>query len=247
MRQRAAWKNVAHRLLFANYAAFLAIGSRNREYYLTHGVDPSRIFDSPYGVENERFPEIDRGARGGPFRFLFCGKLESKKRPLDVVEAAARLARRSDAGTFEVWFAGDGELRAEAQARVDEDALPVRFLGFVNQTELAEVYASVDCLLLPSDSGETWGLVVNEAMATGLPAIVSDEVGCAVDLVEPGRTGFVFPLGDVDALARHMDSMMRSPADARAMGREGAARVRTRHSPERVAGSVLDAVRMIAG
>jgi glycosyltransferase involved in cell wall biosynthesis len=64
-------------------------------------------------------------------------------------------------------------------------------------------------LVLPSDGGETWGLVVNEAMACGLPAIVSDAVGCAPDLVEDGKTGFTFPLGDCSALAERLASMAK--------------------------------------
>jgi glycosyltransferase involved in cell wall biosynthesis len=74
------------------------------------------------------------------------------------------------------------------------------FAGFKNQSELPAIYAAADVLVLPSDGGETWGLVVNEAMACGLPAIVSDAAGCAPDLIEDGRTGFTFPMGDVEAL-----------------------------------------------
>jgi glycosyltransferase involved in cell wall biosynthesis len=72
----------------------------------------------------------------------------------------------------------------------------------VNQRDLPGAYAAADCLVLPSDHGETWGLVVNEAMACGLPAIVSDQVGCSLDLVQPGETGAVFPFGDWEALAK---------------------------------------------
>jgi glycosyltransferase involved in cell wall biosynthesis len=71
----------------------------------------------------------------------------------------------------------------------------------VNQSQLGRAYAAADCLVLPSDWGETWGLVVNEAMATGLPCVVSDRVGCAPDLIIPGQTGDVFAFGDADALA----------------------------------------------
>ncbi|WP_425507198.1 glycosyltransferase family 4 protein [Thermomonas carbonis] len=83
----------------------------------------------------------------------------------------------------------------------------MHFAGFLNQSEITAAYAAADCLVLPSDHGETWGLVVNEAMACGLPALVSDQVGCAVDLIVAGHTGDVFPCGDVAALsamlARH--------------------------------------------
>ena len=73
-------------------------------------------------------------------------------------------------------------------------------LGFRNQTELPGLYAAADVLVLPSDGDETWGLVVNEAFACGLPAVVSDAVGCGPDLVEEGATGAVFALDDVGSL-----------------------------------------------
>jgi glycosyltransferase involved in cell wall biosynthesis len=78
---------------------------------------------------------------------------------------------------------------------------PASFPGFLNQSEMPRAYVAADVLVLPSDGGETWGLVVNEAMACGLPAIVSDAVGCAPDLIDEGQTGFTFPMGDTNALA----------------------------------------------
>ena len=98
---------------------------------------------------------------------------------------------------------GDGPLRAECEALVSSGRIPVRFAGFLNQSEIAKAYIAADMLVLPSE-GETWGLVVNEAMCCGRPCIVSDQVGCGPDLVQPGQTGAVFPWGDVDALAKLM-------------------------------------------
>ncbi len=102
---------------------------------------------------------------------------------------------------------GTGVLGNEATALATESGLPVSFAGFLNQTEITQAYAAGDCLVLPSDYGETWGLVVNEAMVCGLPAIVSDRVGCGPDLVEPGVTGAVFPFGDIPALAKQLCDM----------------------------------------
>jgi glycosyltransferase involved in cell wall biosynthesis len=74
------------------------------------------------------------------------------------------------------------------------------FPGFVNQSSLGEYYGACDVCVLPSDS-ETWGLVVNESLAAGTPCVVSDGVGCAPDLIWPGRTGHTFPARNVEALA----------------------------------------------
>jgi glycosyltransferase involved in cell wall biosynthesis len=85
------------------------------------------------------------------------------------------------------------------------------FAGFLNQGEIIRAYVAADCLVLPSDTGETWGLVVNEAMATGLPCLVSDQCGSAGDLVRPLSEDAVYPTGDVSALALAISSMMKCP------------------------------------
>src|SRR6185503_9315286 len=84
-------------------------------------------------------------------------------------------------------------------------------MGFVNQQALGEAYAVADCLVLPSDVSETWGLVVNEALAAGLPAVVSDEVGCAPDLVK-SDTGAVFARGNIEELGSALDGIRRRTA-----------------------------------
>ena len=102
----------------------------------------------------------------------------------------------------QVVLVGSGELEdALREAATSELEVPVHFAGFKNQSELPQYYVGADLLVLPSDGGETWGLVVNEAMACGLPAVVSDAVGCAPDLIDAGETGEVFPMGDIEALA----------------------------------------------
>jgi glycosyltransferase involved in cell wall biosynthesis len=78
------------------------------------------------------------------------------------------------------------------------------FLGFLNQSEISRAYVAADCLVLPSDASETWGLVVNEAMACGLPCIVSDGCGCAEDLIKPIGSDLRYPVGDIAALERAM-------------------------------------------
>ena len=103
-----------------------------------------------------------------------------------------------------------------------------------------EAYVAADCLVLPSDAGETWGLVVNEAMACSRPAIVSDHVGCQVDLVEEGITGFVFPLDDVGALARSL--RLASQTDLVQMGQAANRRVTTLCNVENATASTLAAV-----
>jgi glycosyltransferase involved in cell wall biosynthesis len=108
---------------------------------------------------------------------------------------------------------GEGVLRHEMQAFIHEYALHnVILTGFVNQSEIDKYYAMADIFVLPSGAGETWGLVVNEAMLFGLPVIVSSTAGCAIDLVKDGVNGKIFSEGDVAALA---DCLSRFILDAR--------------------------------
>ena len=80
----------------------------------------------------------------------------------------------------------------------------VVFAGFVNQAEIGAYYAAADCLILPSRFGETWGLVVNEALQFGVPCLVSNKVGCGPDLIQSGRTGYIFESGRHDSLLECM-------------------------------------------
>jgi glycosyltransferase involved in cell wall biosynthesis len=192
--------------------ACLAVGTWSREYFLHYGARPEHVFSVPHAID-ERWvaAELDHWL---PLRaelrqrwalapdevvFLFAGKFIAKKRPLDFVRAVAEARRRGAAVAG--LMVGDGPLRAECEAVTVEMGAPVRFAGFLNQSQMISAYVAADVLVLPSDGRETWGLVVNEAMACGRPAIVSDAVGCGPDLILAGKTGNRFPLGNVEALS----------------------------------------------
>lgn len=220
LRPRAWWKKLLHRRLLARYSAFLSIGIANREFYRQNGVGSEKIFFAPYCVENDRFehavetlrPQRDelRRSWGIPQKaatFLFCGKFIDKKRPMDILKALRLLVNQQSllAGrAIHLLMVGSGELLNRCKAFAVTFDLPVTFVGFLNQSDIPKAYVAVDCQILPSDNGETWGLVVNEGMACALPAIVSDQVGCHLDLITPGETGEVFPLGDIETLAEKM-------------------------------------------
>jgi glycosyltransferase involved in cell wall biosynthesis len=219
---------------FRHVDAFLAIGSANRRLYRHFGVAEQKIFPAPYAVDNDRFAaqaaslrprraELRRrwGIREDAFCVLFCGKFVAKKRPLDLIEAARAAARRLP--RLHLLFVGSGELGDALRARCDTvfdaetGAMAARdpggsrpvasFAGFLNQTEISQAYVAADCLVLPSDHGETWGLVVNEATASGLPAIVSDRCGSAEDLgtMPPNQ---VFRFADIAGLADCLAKVM---------------------------------------
>ena len=110
---------------------------------------------------------------------------------MDFVCAIEQAVRRNP--RIQGLMVGDGPLRAGCENLVRERSVPIRFTGFLNQSQITKAYVASDALVLPSDGGETWGLVVNEAMACARPCIVSDRVGCGPDLVIPQETGSIFP------------------------------------------------------
>ncbi|MBS0201597.1 MAG: glycosyltransferase family 4 protein [Planctomycetes bacterium] len=255
MRPRAWWKRVLQSYLVQQYSACLYIGEANKSFYQQRGVQSERLFRVPYCVDNDRFANgastVTRTAarrrfclRNDSTVFLFSGKLIPKKHPLELLTAVRSVVDR--ASQLELLIVGDGELRSECESFVQQNQLPVRFAGFLNQTEMADAYRASDCLVLPSDHGETWGLVVNEAMACGLPAIVSDQVGCNVDLVTPNETGRVFQFGDWNQLGEILVECSRVPGALSLMGENAYNRI-ARYSPAVAADGMWQAIQFACG
>jgi glycosyltransferase involved in cell wall biosynthesis len=220
-------KGLLYRILLTRFDAHLYVGRRNREYLKHYGVKDARLFFSPHFVDNEWWSGRARdsgvkGLRGSggskaesdpplhktseglrqnaekSVEFLFAGKFTKEKRPQDPL-----LALKEVPGARLV-YVGDGPMRQELKRICEECGLTerVEFLGFKNQKELPAILAGADCLILPGN--ESWGLIVNEAMACGTPAIVSTACGCEPDLIVEGEIGYSYPLGDVQGLAECM-------------------------------------------
>ena len=101
----------------------------------------------------------------------------------------------------------DTALRIVADKLAISDA--VEFKGSLVGNSLIAEYRAASCLILPSRS-ETWGLVVNEALAQGCPAVVSNQCGCVPELIVQGETGFAFPFGDTNSLAAKLSEALKS-------------------------------------
>lgn len=204
-------RRVGARLVVAGSTGGLAMGKLNRDFYRQNHAR-SVIF-APNSVDDARFAALPRMTRSDLLAqwglkddrpvIAFCGKLIPRKRPLDLA-AAVRLL------PFNVTtlFVGDGSLADRVRASLIPGAGVVT--GFVNQSDLPTYYHAADILVLPSDH-ETWGLVVNEAMACGALPIVSDRVGCAPDLA--AGVGEVFPCGDVPELAAALSRAVKRLED----------------------------------
>ena len=147
---------------------------------------------------------------------LSCAKVQPWKRPLDLLQVFARV----NSADCDLVYAGDcalhGELKDEA-ANLGV-AERVRFLGFMNQSQLPAMYRVSDLLVLPSEY-EPFGLGVNEGMPSGCPAAVSDRVVAGPDLIRP-ENGFVFRCGEVDALPELLRSTIGNKETLQRMGKE---------------------------
>jgi glycosyltransferase involved in cell wall biosynthesis len=254
---QSRWKQRLKKFLVPHIYALgevvLAGSSGTIEYLKSLGVPANRIVLVRNVVDNDwwtgRAAEVDRGAVRASWRIpvsaavvLFCGKLQPLKRPQDILEGFAR----ANVPNSYLVFAGDGELRRS----IEEGALAlgiaerVRFLGFVNQSQLPSVYCASDLLVLASDH-EAFGLVVNEAMLCGCPAAVSDRVGAKYDLVRQGETGYTFSAGDVDGLAGVLRDFFSDPEKRARMSVAAQKRMET-WSPREYVDGILKALELVA-
>jgi glycosyltransferase involved in cell wall biosynthesis len=222
-RQCSLWQAMRRQLVsrwMAHVDAVVAIGQLNRTMWRGLGVPDERILLSTYAIENDRFR---RTIDGDPLRaaalrrewgvgiqdpvFLFAGKLINVKAPALLLSAFSSLPESSGAHLV---FVGSGPLESELRALQDAGRIRrVHWAGFVNQGDIPHYYSAADVLVLPS-LVEPWGLVVNEALASGTPCIVSDLVGSGPDLVEGFDAGLVFAAGDVSELRRCLQEALDS-------------------------------------
>lgn len=257
LRPRPWWKKLLQRQLVRSFSGFLPIGTANRDFYRSYGIAGTVMFDAPYCIENERFERAadEAAPRRAAIRagwgvpdsaacFVYCGKFEEKKHPLELLQSLESAVQ--DGADLHLLMVGDGELRAECEAFAESRKLPVTMTGFLNQSQIVDAYAAGDCLVLPSDHGETWGLVVNESFACGKPAIVSDQIGCAQDLIRSGVTGWTFSFGNWGELA----SLLKRVSEELVGDTDYALACRTKvaeYSPSRAADGIAAAACALTG
>lgn len=203
------------RFLLSQIDYCLAIGTRNRDFYLKRGFPAERIGSMPYCVDNDHFRSKAESADVAGLReqlgleqkrpvILYASKFMVRKFPDQLLEAYLQLPEPRPY----LIYVGDGELRASLEETVNNHQLKdVRFAGFRNQGELPAFYALADIFVLPSVN-ETWGLVINEAMNAGCAIITTDQVGSAADLVCDNQNGFVLKARDVPALVSALRSCL---------------------------------------
>jgi glycosyltransferase involved in cell wall biosynthesis len=233
--------------------AFVVPGKSAVAYLRKYGVPEELIFTAPNAVDTHFFAQrasairrdatAHRQALRLPTRFfLFAGRLVPEKGVFDFLRAYEALSpeARKEMG---VVFVGDGAARsALEQSATAINPGSIHFAGFAHRESLPAYYALADALVFPTHT-DPWGLVVNEAMACGLPVISSDAAGCVADLVENGWNGRVVSAGDAGQLTSAMYELAGDAALRSLMGRRSKERIQ-QYSPEAWASGMANAVQL---
>ena len=187
---------------FVDHAFY--VGQNNKKYFLAHGLKESQLTFAPHAIDNTRFSNENAVNDGKRWRqelgysdndivLVYAGKIYGVKNMISFTQQFKKYVESSDNSHLKLLVIGNG---AEENSLATHPS--IKRLPFQNQSKMPAVYNIGDILVLPSIS-ETWGLVVNEAFAAGKPVIVSNKVGCAIDLVKDGENGFYFSLTDETA------------------------------------------------
>jgi glycosyltransferase involved in cell wall biosynthesis len=246
---KLAAKKIIWPAVFSLAGQVLTASSAGRDMMISLGFPADRVSMTLDTVDNDWWlaqanvanrEEVRRSLGFSPHEkiILFCAKLQPWKRPMDLLPAFASAAI-PDA---KLVFAGDGAQRAELEkeAATLNISGKVRFLGFVNQSQLPALYKSADLMVIPSRY-EPFGLVVNEAMLCSCPVVASDRVGAVRDLIAHGETGYVYPCGNTLALATLLKSTLADPAQLQSIRERALQRIAT-WTPNASADALVEAV-----
>ncbi len=205
----------------------LYVGAANKAYYIANRVPEHKLLFAPHAVDNSRFSadaenaeaqaaswRKELGIENKEVVFLYAAKLIAKKQP-ELLIASFLSLQIPDAQLIVV---GNGEMEIYLKEKY-KASTNIIFINFQNQSVMPVVYRLADVYVLPSKGpGETWGLAVNEAMACGRAVIVSNKVGCAIDLIKPGENGYIFEAGNFDDIRSKLDLIISRKADLKLMG-----------------------------
>jgi glycosyltransferase involved in cell wall biosynthesis len=231
---RLWWKEEVKRRFVAQCGAALVGGAWHRDYLIQLGMPRESVFDGYDVVDNEHFKTGAERAKSDADRFrallnlprdyfVACARFEPKKNIRGLIEAYGAYVRQVESPCRLV-IVGDGPSRAELESAARGLGLgeKVLFRGLAGYQELPGIYGLARAFVHASTT-EQWGLVVNEAMAAGLPVLVSKRCGCVAELVEDGVNGWTFDPWKTEEIAQRMLLIHRDSSLSQRMGRQSAA------------------------
>ena len=235
-------RTALRRYILGHADAVLVNGESGARYVARFGVPDHAIHRINQPVDVSRFASVPRTRDEGlACRLLCAGTLTARKGLVPFVHAAVAWAQANPDRQVEIWWLGDGELAGELAAQVLPPNLTQRFCGAVPYDDMPAYYAQCDLLAFPSLLDE-WGLVVNEAMAAGLPVLGSVLAQAVTELVEDGQTGWTFDPSDPAAMRQAIERALDTPPDRMAAMRALARRRIARLTPESAAARIADAL-----
>jgi len=256
---RRGFREWIKRRIVSLYDGFFCFGTHSADYMLELGVPPRKILLKKNAVDNDTLltaynralphrAEQQRALGLKPHNFVYVGRLVTVKNLAALLQAFGEARQQTARGLdWGLVLVGDGDQRAHLQRQVEELGLSdaVRFIDGQPWYRVPDYLALADVLVLPSLS-EPWGLVVNEAMVCGMPVVVSDRCGCAVDLVRDGQNGYLFDPSQSDALTQTLLRFINGEADVTRMGRESK-RLIAPYAPDAVAREMLAGFGKVVG
>lgn len=212
---------------YIDYALY--VGAANEAYYIKHKVSERKLVFAPHAIDNQRFSDNREmfeakakdsrntmNIRDEDIVFLFAAKLIPKKSPDVLIEAFIALDMRN----VHLIIVGNGKMENSLKEKYNNYPT-LHFMNFQNQSQMPLVYRICNVFVLPSKGpGETWGLAVNEAMASNRPVIVSNKCGCAVDLVKEGINGLIYNTDKKDSLKITLQQMVDKKEHLTEMGNQ---------------------------
>jgi glycosyltransferase involved in cell wall biosynthesis len=239
---RGPLRKLLRRYLTARTDVVIVNGESGARYMTMLGMSPKRIIKMPQPVDISAFQGKPTRTPPSSHRLLYVGRLIELKGVLPFLRALAHHAATVPM-PIEVWLAGDGPLRAAIESMPRPANLHVRMLGHVSYNALSEVYMSCGILMFPTLSDE-WGLVVNEALAAGLPVLGSIYSQAVDELIENGITGWTFDPLEASSVARAIQRSITAPANTLdAMRARGIAAV-DKITPSRMAQRMVKACQL---
>ena len=245
-RARGRLRALARRLLLRFPDAVLVNAVSGRRYMEAMGVAANAIFYVPHTADLTRFTAIplEREPRSA-HRLLFVGQLIERKGLRPFLLALDRWAQLNPKREIELWILGEGPSRGELETVPLANNVLVKFLGSKPNSEVPKVFEQCGILVFPTLSDE-WGLVVNEAMAAGLPVLGSRYSEAVEEMVEPGVTGWKFRTDHADEMDGAIDQAMRVSDEQLDLMRRAARERAASFAPDKVADRVVSAVRFVS-
>lgn len=237
---RGRARGIVRKILARHCDGFLALGDAGVEYVHSLGAPSERIFKLLYTTDVSRFGAYG-AERESQRRLLYVGQLIERKGLLQFTAALGKWAEEHPDRNVELVFAGDGPLRERLQSSPVPSNLRLQFLGNVSYHDLPRVYAQAGVLALPT-LADTWGVVVNEAMAAGLPVLGSVHSQAVKELVTHGKDGWTFSAGNPDEMDGAINECLTTPLPVLRQMRQKARQTAMKLPPACVAGMIQAAI-----